>query len=78
MSMSMTVTMSVAVVVATFVFDMATFVRMAVVMIMVMSWSLMKNVDENKVKYQAEHCCNKHNLALDIVVNENSLNGLNE
>lgn len=47
LSMSMSVTMSVtmAVAVATFVFDMATFVRMAMVMIMVMSWSLMKNVD---------------------------------
>jgi len=45
MSVTMSVTMAVAVSVATFVFDMATFVRMAVVMIMVMSWSLMKNVD---------------------------------
>lgn len=51
--------------------------RMSMVMIMVMSWPLMQNVNENKVENQAQHCCNEHNLTLDIVINENSLNGLN-
>lgn len=41
MPATMSVAVSVTVAVATFVFEMATFVRMAVVMIMVMSWSLM-------------------------------------
>jgi hypothetical protein len=80
MSVTVTVTMPVTVSMAitTLVFDMTAFMRMTMVMIMVVSWSLMQNVDENEVEHQAEHCGNKHNLALNIVVNENSVNGLNK
>jgi len=49
-----------------------------VAVVVIMSWSLMQNINENEVEDQAEYCRDEHDITFDIVINEYSFNSLYE
>lgn len=50
----------------------------SVVVIVIMSWSLMEDFEQDQVEAQTEDSCDHHNLAVNVVLNEASLQGLNK
>jgi hypothetical protein len=72
MRMPMAMTMS------TLVFELSALMGMSVIMIMIMSWSLMQNVDENKVEDQTKYGCYQHDFSFNIIIYKYSIDSFDE
>lgn len=75
--MSMAMPMSMSVLMITSLVMMMT-MTISVVVIVIVSWSLMEYFKQNQVEAQTEDSCDHHNLAVNVVLNEASLQGLNK